>query len=78
MTCHVGVQTPIHSDQVHAGCAGGGCHDQDPVLSLRPTRNVCEVCHQDRVDHRPGRECTECHVGFGDNLREEQAQGGGR
>lgn len=76
MTCHVDVETPAHSGDVHAGCAGGGCHGDAPVLSLEPQRNVCQVCHQDLVDHRPGGECTECHVGFGDSLGERA--GGGR
>ncbi len=76
MTCHVDVNTPVHTNTVHSGCAGSQCHGNAPVLSLTPTRNVCEVCHQDRVDHRPGRECTECHIGFGASLRERG--GGGR
>ena len=76
MTCHVDVETAAHAGDVHAGCAGGGCHGEAPVLSLAPTRNVCQVCHQDMVDHRPGRECTACHVGFGDALGERA--GGGR
>ncbi|MGK7311823.1 MAG: hypothetical protein ACN0LA_06240 [Candidatus Longimicrobiales bacterium M2_2A_002] len=76
MTCHVDVETPAHSGDVHAGCAGGGCHGEAPVLSLEPQRNVCQVCHQDLVDHRPGQECTACHVGFGDSLGERA--GGGR
>jgi hypothetical protein len=74
MTCHVAVETPAHSADVHVGCAGGGCHGDAPVLSLAPERNVCQVCHQDLVDHRPGQECTACHVGFGASLRE---RGGG-
>lgn len=77
MTCHQDVETPVHTASVHAGCAGGGCHGDAPVLSLSPTRNVCQVCHQDRVDHNPGIECTVCHVGFGDSLR-DRAAGGGR
>lgn len=76
MTCHVGVETPIHTNNVHSGCAGSQCHDNAPVLSLTPTRNVCEVCHQDRVDHRPGQECTACHIGFGQSLRERGGGGG--
>lgn len=77
MTCHVEVDTPVHSGEVHEGCAGGGCHGDAPVLGLSPTRNVCQVCHQDLVDHRPGQECTNCHIGFGDSLR-ERAEGGRR
>ena len=76
MTCHVEVETPVHSGDVHAGCAGGGCHGDAPVLSLEPQRNICQVCHQDLVDHRPGQECTMCHVGFGESLGERA--GGGR
>lgn len=77
MTCHEDFDVPAHSGDVHAGCAGGGCHGDAPVLSLAPQRNVCQVCHQDLVDHRPGQECTNCHVGFGDSLR-DRAGGGGR
>lgn len=75
MTCHESVETPAHSGDVHAGCAGGGCHGDAPVLSLAPERNVCQVCHQDLVDHRPGQECTACHIGFGESLG-ERAGGG--
>lgn len=70
MTCHVTVETAAHGPDVHIGCAGGGCHGDAPVLSLAPERNVCQVCHQDLVDHRPGQECTACHIGFGDSLGE--------
>ena len=77
MTCHEQVETPVHTGEVHEGCGGSECHGDAPVLSLTPTRNVCQVCHQDMVDHRPGQECTACHVGFGDNLT-ERALGGGR
>lgn len=75
MTCHEPVESTAHSGEVHVGCAGSECHGTAPVLELAPTRNVCQVCHQDLVDHMPGQECTACHVGFGDSLG-ERAGGG--
>ncbi len=52
---------PTHTRTAHLGCAGSGCHTMSATVSLRPTREVCLTCHQDKVTHRPGRVCAECH-----------------
>lgn len=67
-SCHTDADVPVHTNAVHAGCAGGGCHGDAVVLALQPTRNVCMTCHTDLATHRPGRECTTCHVGFSESL----------
>jgi hypothetical protein len=30
-------------------------------VPLQETRNVCLTCHTDMLNHRPGRQCAECH-----------------
>lgn len=68
-TCHDGRGIPAHTDRAHQGCAGAECHQDATVLKLSPTRNVCLICHETRQDHFPGRQCTECHIGFGPTIR---------
>lgn len=67
-TCHADAAVPAHTNAVHAGCAGGGCHEDAVVLALQPTRNVCLTCHAGLAPHKPGQECTTCHVGFTESL----------
>ena len=59
--CHQELRQPPHTRQAHLGCGTSGCHADQAVLALRPTRNVCEGCHQNLVSHRTGRECASCH-----------------
>lgn len=58
--CH---QSPkaAHTREVHLGCAGSGCHTLAGTVALQPARNVCLTCHQDLVNHNPGRQCGQCH-----------------
>ena len=49
-------------EQVHQGCAGSGCHQDAAVTALPAARNVCLACHVKRVDHKPGRDCANCHL----------------
>jgi hypothetical protein len=62
-SCHVEPPVAAHPPEVHVGCAGAGCHDVLPagVRNVPRTRNFCLVCHQGLVDHRPGRNCADCH-----------------
>ncbi|MEJ2215824.1 MAG: hypothetical protein P8099_04325 [Gemmatimonadota bacterium] len=63
MACHPAPPTTAHTTMsVHVGCSGSGCHNPPPFKGLPHTRNVCLVCHQDKVDHRPGQNCVNCHV----------------
>lgn len=60
-TCHEEPSPTAHDLRVHLGCSGTGCHAEEKVAFIRPTRAACLVCHRDRVDHEPGRECATCH-----------------
>lgn len=62
-SCHTTTQ-PIkaHTRQVHATCAGSGCHQQVVKAGLRTQRNVCLTCHTDKVKHEPGGDCASCHM----------------
>ena len=59
-TCHLSPK-PAHTRETHLGCAGSGCHTLAGTVALEPRRNVCLTCHQDKVNHKPGRECAQCH-----------------
>ncbi len=71
ITCHRPPPAGVHDLAVHAdGCTA--CHGGRSFPKMRYTRNFCEVCHQDRVDHLAGRNCVTCH-----KLTPDQ-DGGGR
>jgi len=61
--CHERPADGAHTRDAHLGCGGAGCHDPVPEgIRLAPrTRNLCLVCHTDRVDHKPGQSCADCH-----------------
>ena len=58
--CHVTAKA-VHTREVHLGCAGSQCHALSTVQGLQAKRNVCLVCHQTMVNHKPGKECAACH-----------------
>ena len=65
LSCHAAA-TPTavqaaHTREAHAGCTGRGCHVDQAVAALPNRRPVCLSCHQEQVDHKPGRECADCH-----------------
>ncbi|MGD2067981.1 MAG: hypothetical protein PVI57_04790 [Gemmatimonadota bacterium] len=62
-SCHEPAPASAHPNEVHQGCSGSGCHqDVAPGIQGVPrTRPFCLACHQDRVEHRPGQNCVECH-----------------
>jgi hypothetical protein len=64
MACHPSPAAGAHDLNAHLGCAGSGCHDAAPapVRTVPRTRDFCLACHQDLVDHRPGRNCVTCHA----------------
>ncbi|NIP83157.1 MAG: hypothetical protein GWM90_29570 [Gemmatimonadetes bacterium] len=64
MACHEPPARGAHSLQVHLGCAGSGCHEAAPasVRQVPRTRDFCLVCHQGMTEHRPGRNCENCHT----------------
>ena len=59
--CHQPPAATAHTLAAHAGCGGAGCHQDARVLSLPRSRSLCLVCHRDRVDHEPGKDCATCH-----------------
>lgn len=74
MACHADPPGDAHTVEVaHVTCAGSGCHTSLPFPRVPRSRPACLTCHQDLVDHRPGRPCVECHV-----LPDREPQRGGR
>ena len=64
MACHQTPADDAHDLDVHLGCGGSGCHEAAPAVirQVPRTRDFCMVCHQDMTDHRPGRNCADCHT----------------
>lgn len=61
MGCHPEPAEGVHPLEAHLGCSGAGCH-ADPVVNALPTTPpFCLSCHQEQVDHNPGRDCADCH-----------------
>ena len=59
LACHRDGVKEIHPPVAHEGCAV--CHG-DAVSGIDEwSRNVCTVCHVDRVDHYAPNECQACH-----------------
>ena len=59
--CHAVAPPDAHPIEVHIGCTGAGCHTDPPIGPEPRTRSLCLGCHQELTDHRPGRDCVECH-----------------
>ena len=64
MACHRPPADGAHNLDVHLGCGTAGCHEaaSDVIQQVPRTRGFCLVCHQDLTDHRPGRNCADCHT----------------
>jgi hypothetical protein len=61
-TCHVPVLEPPHEVSVHVGCAGTTCHASPGFQVMPRGRASCVACHREEEEHKPGRECTACHL----------------
>lgn len=62
-TCHRTESiAQTHAMPVRAHVACDACHPTAAITPLSPTRSFCLVCHDPAVDHKPGRECTTCHL----------------
>lgn len=61
MSCHAQPGEGVHALDAHLGCGGAGCHSDPVVQALPPSPPSCLVCHQDQVEHNPGRDCADCH-----------------
>jgi len=62
--CHAPPAAGAHTRAAHLGCGGTGCHVSAPpeIRDAPRTRHLCLVCHRDRMEHMPGRNCVDCHV----------------
>lgn len=61
-SCHAVAAAGHPREATHLGCTDGSCHDAARVAALQPSRNVCLVCHREKTDHKPGRDCASCHL----------------
>ncbi|MDP2470394.1 MAG: cytochrome c3 family protein [Candidatus Palauibacterales bacterium] len=59
LACHREGVKAIHPPVVHQGCAI--CHGEAVAGIDSWSRNVCTVCHDDRVDHYAPNDCVACH-----------------
>lgn len=64
MSCHPSPAGDAHGLDAHLTCTGAGCHTAPPatVQAIPRTRDFCLACHQDLVEHQPGRNCVTCHA----------------
>ena len=62
LACHQTPSPQAHTATAHLTCAGSGCHSSAPVRAEQRTRSLCLSCHQDLIDHQPGRRCVDCHA----------------
>jgi hypothetical protein len=49
-----------HTRESHVDCVA--CHQATTVSRLAPNRAFCLACHDPKVDHQAGTECTVCHL----------------
>jgi hypothetical protein len=59
LSCHKGGVKAIHPRAAHDGCAA--CHGPRLAGITEWSREVCTVCHVDRVDHNAPMKCENCH-----------------
>jgi nitrate/TMAO reductase-like tetraheme cytochrome c subunit len=60
--CHTPPSPQAHTATAHLTCTGAGCHTPPPFQGVPRTRQLCLSCHQELVDHYPGRNCVDCHA----------------
>jgi nitrate/TMAO reductase-like tetraheme cytochrome c subunit len=60
LNCHRGGVQQIHPPAAHSGCAL--CHGEGAAFITEWTRQVCTVCHADKVDHNAPADCQLCHA----------------
>ncbi|MFQ5811566.1 MAG: hypothetical protein ACE5JM_18255, partial [Armatimonadota bacterium] len=59
LNCHRGGVLKIHPVVAHTGCVL--CHGEGAAFITRWTRQVCTVCHADKVEHNAPADCVLCH-----------------
>ncbi len=61
-SCHPAART-THTRAVHlTGCGGSGCHYREATPATSTARNVCLACHAELKEHKPGGDCSTCHL----------------
>lgn len=78
--CHAAAAPfAAHRPPADAHRACSACHQAAIVATLSPTRQLCLTCHAPQRDHRPGAECTTCHLAADPaTYRSHLAQGAAR
>ncbi len=59
LSCHRGGVLQIHPSLAHNGCTP--CHGNKAAGITAWTRQVCTVCHADKLEHNAPAECHLCH-----------------
>ena len=60
-SCHRGATSwDAHTRESHVDCVA--CHQAATVSRLAPDRAFCLACHDPKVDHQAGTQCTVCHL----------------
>jgi nitrate/TMAO reductase-like tetraheme cytochrome c subunit len=59
LNCHRGGVQKIHPPVAHDGCKI--CHGEDADWITGWTRQVCTVCHADKIEHNEPADCHLCH-----------------
>jgi nitrate/TMAO reductase-like tetraheme cytochrome c subunit len=61
-SCHPAARS-THTRAVHlTGCGGSGCHYREATAATSTARNVCLACHAELKEHKPGGDCSTCHL----------------
>ncbi|MGD2152079.1 MAG: hypothetical protein PVG79_02350, partial [Gemmatimonadales bacterium] len=60
LSCHKGNVLQIHPAAAHSGC--NLCHAEKTAFITEWTRQVCTVCHADKVEHNAPAACHLCHT----------------
>jgi hypothetical protein len=58
-SCHFSEVKSIHPAEAHGNCSA--CHGDKISWLSEWTREACQVCHVDRVQHFADKACTACH-----------------
>ncbi len=61
LACHGPSSREEHQVNVHRGCGGQGCHEDEVVSALPPSRTVCLECHEEQLEHEVDEDCISCH-----------------
>lgn len=61
LACHGPSSVEEHEVSVHRGCGGQGCHEDEIVSALPPSRTVCLACHEEQMEHELEEDCISCH-----------------